>query len=410
MALITATLPIDFDNADFNRFLLGFLNEAFLNDVSASISAGPTADLHELSFVENGTQYSALLGGLDLAFVGIASGSPTGFLESIYLAGLSTPGWSIQDIAIAADRIYQVALTPSPVDDFDLLREMLGGDDTALLSAGSDVMRTFGGDDFIRGAGGDDFIDGGMGIDTSAYSNLANDYQIIVGPASVEVTSRSGMDGTDTLVNVEKLQFRDFTLDTTWFSKAATVLPGQLADLTDMYVAYFDRAPDAVGLFYWASRLSDGMTLPEIARSFFDQPETLAAYPAAQSNSEFVTKVYNNMLGRVPDSPGLAYWVDELSTGGVSRDEFMLAVIYGARASTGSPADVQYLANKNEVGRDFAVTEGLNNHAWAQAVMEGVDSSAASVEAARALIDGYATAATSPESSELVVHLVGIGN
>jgi hypothetical protein len=41
-----------------------------------------------------------------------------------------------------------------------------------------------------------------------------------------------------------------------------------------MYVAYFNRAPNAVGLDYWASRLTEGMTLQDIAKSFFAQPET----------------------------------------------------------------------------------------------------------------------------------------
>jgi hypothetical protein len=197
-------------------------------------------------------------------------------------------------------------------------------------------------------------------------------------------------------------------LDMTWFTKAALVPASQFTDLTDIYIAYFDRAPDAVGLFYWASRLSDGMTLQQIATSFFVQPETLATFPASQTTAEFVTAVYDNMLGRAPDIGGFNYWVNDLQAGNVSKDEFMLAVIYGARAATGSPVDVQYLANKNAVGQDYAVNEGLSDVDWARSVMAGVDGTFASVDAAYQLTDGFAITAGSVAGSHLVIDLIGV--
>ena len=39
-----------------------------------------------------------------------------------------------------------------------------------------------------------------------------------------------------------------------------------------LYVATFDRAPDSAGLDYWVNL--SGLSLEEIATSFFDQPET----------------------------------------------------------------------------------------------------------------------------------------
>lgn len=86
----------------------------------------------------------------------------------------------------------------------------------------------------------------------------------------------------------------------------------------------------------------------------------------------------------------------------------MLAVIYGARASTGSAVDARYLANKNAVGMDYAVTEGLSNIAWARAVMADVDGTAASVQAAFQITDGVAATAASPNSAELVVQLIDV--
>ena len=293
-------------------------------------------------------------------------------------------------------------------DDATLLESRAEGNDNGPLSDFVYLIRAFGGADGAREGGGNDFVDGGDGVDTAHYLGLSSRYELIVGPSTVTVRDRIGADGIDTLVSVEQTQFADQALDMTWFTKAALVPASQFTDLTDMYIAYFDRAPDAVGLFYWASRLSDGMTLQQIAKSFFVQPETVAAYPANQTTAEFVTAVYDNMFGRAPDTAGFNYWVNDLQSGNVSKDEFMLAVIYGARAETGSPADAQYLANKNAVGKDYAVNEGLSNVAWAKTLMADVDGTLASVQAAYQATDGFAATAASANGSELVVHLVGV--
>ncbi|MGD9880148.1 MAG: DUF4214 domain-containing protein [Reyranella sp.] len=243
-------------------------------------------------------------------------------------------------------------------------------------------------------------------IDTAVFSGPSSNYTLLVGPDSVLVRDNVGSDGLDALLGVERMEFADVTLHTDWFSGVASLPGHQLDDLTDMYIAYFDRAPDALGLCYWASRLADGMSLLEIAKSFFVQPETLATFPASQSTVAFVTHVYNNMLGRDPDAPGLNYWVHDLETGAIGRDYFMVAVIYGAQASTGSAADAQYLANKHAIGEDFAINAGLSEVAWAQAVMQGVDGSAASVAAAHAQVDNYS--ATASAGGHLVVELIGV--
>lgn len=288
------------------------------------------------------------------------------------------------------------------------LASLAARNDTPSLAELADLFRAFGGNDVDRAGAGNDFVDGGDGVDTAHYSGPSSHYKLVASPTTATVLDRVGTDGFDTLVSIELAQFADRTLDTTWLTKAASVPASQLTDLTDMYIAYFDRAPDAIGLFYWASRLGDGMTLQQISRSFFVQPETVAAYPASQTTVEFVTKVYDNVLGRAPDQPGLNYWVNQLQTRGVSKDEFMLAIIYGARAVTGSPADAQYLANKDAVGKDFAVAEGLSNAAWAKTVMADVDGTAASVQAAFHVIDGFAASAALPNSPELVVQLIGV--
>jgi hypothetical protein len=149
------------------------------------------------------------------------------------------------------------------------------------------------------------------------------------------------------------------------------------------------------------------MSLQDIAKSFFVQPAAAAFYPAGQSTEAFVSSVYNNVLDRGPDDGGLAYWVEGLQGGRVSKDSFLLAIINGAKAFPGG-VDIQTLANKEAVGAHFALTEGLNNVEWSRVVMSGVAASAASATAATSLTDGFASTAESPATSEFVVQIVGV--
>ena len=45
-----------------------------------------------------------------------------------------------------------------------------------------------------------------------------------------------------------------------------------------------------------------GKTLVEVSAGFIDSDEFRASYGTNPTNGEFLTKVYNNVLGRDPDS------------------------------------------------------------------------------------------------------------
>jgi hypothetical protein len=214
---------------------------------------------------------------------------------------------------------------------------------------------------------------------------------------------------SDNLSTLNTVKFSDLTLDTTSFTKTAALSHTNIVNLVELYIASFNRAPDSVGLDYWGGRFSDGMSLQDIAKSFFVQPETVAAYPSNMPTSDFVTKVYNNVLSRGPDTGGLNYWVGQLDKGIVSKDSFLLAIINGAMAPTGSAVDRQTLANKEAVGEHYAIYQGLNNSTyWAKDVMSGVTDQMSTVVTANTKSDAYAALAANPATSDLVVKLVGV--
>jgi hypothetical protein len=142
-------------------------------------------------------------------------------------------------------------------------------------------------------------------------------------------------------------------------------------------MAYFNRAPDATGLYYWASNVYQGQTFNQVAENFFLAPETQALYPnpittqsLVSEMTEFINAVYMNVLNRTPDTDGLNYWLNGLQTGSSNATNFILQIIKAAVSSTGSPIDAEYFTTKGEVGEHFSITNGLTNVDQAIAVMD----------------------------------------
>jgi S-layer protein len=153
--------------------------------------------------------------------------------------------------------------------------------------------------------------------------------------------------------------------------------------LIELYIAYFNRAPDADGLNYWSQKIvNDGWTVDMVAKSFMDQQEVQSTYPSFLTLDEFISKVYNNVLNRNPDTNGQNYWKGQLESGAVTKPEFIMAVVNAAHSSTGSPQDAQLLDNKVAVGEYYAITLGANDVNLAKTVMAQVTADPASVQAA----------------------------
>lgn len=270
------------------------------------------------------------------------------------------------------------------------------------------------GDDFLQSGPGDDLIDGMGGIDTLVLNGDQSHYTLTLSADDMTLTDRmAGGSGTDTLVSIESLQFTDSNFDLSIRSGATELSTSEFAAIAELYIAYFDRAPASGGLLYWATRLDDGMTLPEVASSFFVQPETQRTYEAylnedgSLNNTEaFVSAVFNNVLGRDPNGP---YWVNELDNNpGITPAIFILAVLNGAKAETGGAADRAYLSNKTDIGVYFSAIKGLSDRDDTVTVMEIFDGSNASVDAAVAAIDQIHADALDPNNGEFLMPLVGV--
>jgi hypothetical protein len=81
---------------------------------------------------------------------------------------------------------------------------------------------------------------------------------------------------------------------------------------------------DLAGMNFWLNAMAAGATLTQVAKAFVNSSESTALYPFLTlpnlvNASNFVTQVYNNLLNRAPDAPGLAFWTAELQSGAVTR-------------------------------------------------------------------------------------------
>ncbi len=95
-------------------------------------------------------------------------------------------------------------------------------------------------------------------------------------------------------------------------------LDGQIERL---YRAYFLRDPDPSGFVHWRGNRATGAALVGIADVFAGSDEFIDTY-GQLNDGQFVDLVYQNVLGRPPDSGGRAHWTGVLGAGG-SRGSVM---------------------------------------------------------------------------------------
>jgi hypothetical protein len=80
-------------------------------------------------------------------------------------------------------------------------------------TSGADVITGTSANDKLEGDGGNDMIDGGAGIDTAVFRGVLGNYTFsALSGGNLQVTSKDGSDGVDTLHSIEFLQFGDQTV------------------------------------------------------------------------------------------------------------------------------------------------------------------------------------------------------
>ncbi len=187
------------------------------------------------------------------------------------------------------------------------------GPDTLSGGDGNDTLTGYAGNDTLTGGLGNDRLDGGTGLDTATYSTRHAAYALTAAAGGWSVV---GPDGSDTLVNVERLDFSDAHL--------AFDVDGNAGQIYRLYKAAFARTPDLAGLGGWIGGMDAGaVTLEQAASSFIASEEFQGLYGANPSNSQFVTSLFLNVFGRGPSSGDAGYWVDQIANGVQTRAQVL---------------------------------------------------------------------------------------
>jgi Ca2+-binding RTX toxin-like protein len=247
------------------------------------------------------------------------------FVTLLYLNALGrapgvgeVAGWANQITAGSITRAQVLTQFSESVENKDAVQSRIAdgilyatADQTTIATQGLTLTGTAGVDsligsvahDTLTGLGADDSLNGGAGVDTAVYSGARAGYSITRTDTGLSVSG----EGTDTLINIERLQFSDGGL--------AFDVNGNAGQVYRLYQAAFDRTPDVAGLSDWMRGMDQGMTLQKVATGFIGSTEFQNLYGASPTDTAFVNLLYQNVLNREPDTGGEAYWLDELGRG-----------------------------------------------------------------------------------------------
>ena len=115
----------------------------------------------------------------------------------------------------------------------------------------------------------------------------------------------------------------------------------------EAFISYYGRPADPGGLTYWLGQLDEGVTFDVMLQSFGASEEAVTLF-GNKTNEETVKTLFQQILGRTPDSGGLAFYVGKLEDGSMTGITIAQNVFDGA---TGN--DAKMVSNKLAVAKAF---------------------------------------------------------
>jgi serralysin len=236
----------------------------------------------------------------------------------------------------------------------------------------------------LVGSVGNDFLQGSTAADIVMYTGARSAYAVANASGGYTVSDRTGVDGVDTLAGIERIHFSDLSVNLTAGTVAAGISTGQLDSLLELYIAYLNRTPDSDGMVHWIGQLKAGVSLARISQLFYDSAViygSVTGYRADNTNTEFVQRIYSNVLGRDnPDAEGLAFWTNALAQGRETRGSLVATMLYSAhtykgREDFGWVADL--LDNKIAVGKLVSIDKGVVYNTPEDSITHGMEIAAA---------------------------------
>ena len=201
---------------------------------------------------------------------------------------------------------------------------------TATTAAADQSIVGTANNDVLNSTQGNDTIDGLGGLNTVVYQCGRSNYTITKTTNGWTVTSAA--EGTDTLANIQRLQFTDEIV--------ALDVDGNAGMAYRIYQAAFNRTPDNEGLKFWIAQLDNGASYQSVAAGFISSAEFQSLYGKNPSNGDFITKLYSNVLHRAPDPAGYAWWLNVLNSNQITQVGALMGFSESAENKSGVSAAI----------------------------------------------------------------------
>ncbi len=211
--------------------------------------------------------------------------------------------------------------------------------ENAVGGSGNDILTGNSANNKFTGNHGNDILLGEDGIDMAVYTG--NRSTCTVSKTITGYTVSGGINDTDTLTGIERLQFAD--------NKLALDLNGAAGNTARLIAAAFGGqyllAPALVGA--GLTVFDAGMTMQQVAELALNT-DLFQQMAGSRSNEAVVTQLYRSVLNVTPPAEQLAYFVEMLTSGMSQADLLVLA------AETDANAQNINLVNLTQTGIEFA--------------------------------------------------------
>ncbi|MBA5687985.1 beta strand repeat-containing protein [Rugamonas apoptosis] len=139
----------------------------------------------------------------------------------------------------------------------------------------------------------------------------------------------------------------------------------------ELYIAYFGRPADVVGLSNMTKNMAAGnvpsntadfvaaystnSTVKSMVDSFGNSTESANLYGSG-TTAAFVNAIYQNLLNRAPLVDGLLFWVNAIDSGALTKGAAAMNILAAAVKDGGNATDLANVSNKVTVATNFTTT------------------------------------------------------
>ena len=309
----------------------------------------------------------------------------------------------IMDWVVQAIRPH---LTNDPNEDQEVVIYLLDstgkefGRDKAEVLKGtiySDQIYGLGGNDQMTGFAGNDTLDGGAGMDIANWAAKSANYELHKTKDGWQLRDLNGNDGTDTLINIEKLQFTDRSVIIESQSHGSySDIP---TELYQFFITAFNAAPGVTYMDQLAEAYRYGLSVKKIVDIFTTKSQFTDVYSPTLSHTDMATQLVNNIVKNSTTTAAKAEAISDikgaLDIGWTVGD--VIYTVFGNLADK-SLTDISWGNTAKQFNNEIAV---------AKYYTETLNQSTTDLETLRDVIQPV-TQSTNVSSDAVVAQLIGV--